>query len=422
MSISKRLRRYRGWIALVALVAVGAAVYLLTRPAPNARTATTYTTQAATRGTLSVTVSGTGNLAVDNTTDVYPSVSGTVASVNVAKGDKVAEGEVLFTLDAQSARANTAKALAGYRQSQQGVAQASANLMKTKNNLVNLQDRVNEPTSTVTSADVAAAKADVTAASASLASAKASQASSALDYEQAKASEKDLAVKAPASGVIYSIDIAVDDTVSAASGSGSSSAGSSVASAMGASTTAASSSSSSAPIVIAPAQPLAVLLAINEVDLPSLKIAQRADIEFDALPDLTATGKVYDIADTGANSSGVVTFDVWLSLDVADPALRAGMSSAATIVTGVAKDATIVPSAAVKSNTDGTSYVQVLDASGNPRKVIVEVGLSSSTQAQILSGITEGEKVVTSSSASSSTSPTTRGGFSMPGFGGGPRG
>ncbi|MCE5191199.1 MAG: efflux RND transporter periplasmic adaptor subunit [Actinomycetia bacterium] len=420
MSISKRLRRYRGWIALVALVAVGAAVYLLTRPASNAGTATTYTTEAATRGTLSVTVSGTGNLAVDNTTEVYPSVSGTVASVKVAKGDKVATGDVLFTLDAQNARANTAKALAGYRQSQQGVAQASANLVKTKNNLANLQERANEPSNTVTSADIAAAQADVTAASASLTSAKASQASSALDYEQTKASQSDLVVKAPASGVIYSIDIAAGDTVSASSG-GSSSAGSNVAPAMGVSTTAASSSSSSnAPIVIAPAQPLSVLLAINEVDLPSLKIGQRADIEFDALPDLTSTGKVYDIADTGTNSSGVVTFDVRLSLDVADPALRAGMSSAATIVTGVAKDAIIVPSAAVKLNTDGTSYVQVLDPSGTPRKVTVEVGLSSSTQAQILSGVTEGEKVVTSSSATSGTS--TGGGFSMPGFGGGPRG
>ncbi len=175
MTISKRLRRYRGWIALVALVAVGGAVYLLTRPAASTATKTTYTTEAAAKGTLSVTVSGTGNLEVDGTTDVYPATSGTVASIKVAEGDEVSTGDVLFTLDADTAEASTAKALASYRQSQQSVAQSSANLVKAKNTLTTLEDRADEPSSTVTSADIAAAKADVTSAAANLTSAKASQ-------------------------------------------------------------------------------------------------------------------------------------------------------------------------------------------------------------------------------------------------------
>ncbi len=148
----------------------------------------------------------------------------------------------------------------------------------------------------------------------------------------------------------------------------------------GGSSSTSSSSSSSAPNVIAPKQPLAVHLTVNEVDLPSLKVGQRADIEFDALPDLAATGKIYEIASEGSSSSGVVTFDVWLSLDVADPALRSGMSSAATIVTDVVKDALLVPNGAVKSDGNGGYYVQVLDASGNPQKVTVETAVASSTQ------------------------------------------
>lgn len=175
--------------------------------------------------------------------------------------------------------------------------------------------------------------------------------------------------------------------------------------------------------MIAPKQPLAVHLTVNEVDLPSLKVGQRADIEFDALPDLAATGKIYEIASEGSSSSGVVTFDVWLSLDVADPALRSGMSSAATIVTDVVKDALLVPNGAVKSDGNGGYYVQVLDASGNPQKVTVETGVASSTQTQILSGISEGDEVVTASSATSSSSSSgsqSGGGFMM--MGGGPRG
>ncbi|PKQ38323.1 MAG: hypothetical protein CVT59_03625 [Actinobacteria bacterium HGW-Actinobacteria-1] len=417
MTITKRLRRYRGWIALAALVAVGGTAYALTRPTTDAATKTTYTTEAAANGTLSVTVSGTGNLEVDGTTDVYPATSGTVASVKVAEGDEVSEGDVLFTLDADTAEAATAKALASYRQSQQSVAQASANLVKAKNNLADLEDRADEPSSTVTSADIAAAKAEVSSASAGLTSSKASVTVASLDYEQTKGAESDLVVKAPASGVIYELNIEVGDAV--ATSSGSTSSGSSNAGVTGANSTA--STSSSAPIVIAPKQPLAVHLTVNEVDLPSLKVGQRADIAFDALPDVTATGKVYEISDAGTSSSGVVTFDVWLSIDVADERLRSAMSSSATIVTNVVKDALLVPNAAVKSDGNGGYYVQTLDANGVPQKVVVETGEASATQTQILSGIVEGDVVVTASSSATSSTTSSGGGFMMGGMGGGPR-
>lgn len=417
MTISKRLRRYRGWIALAALIAVGGTAYALTRPTTDAATKTTYTTEAAANGTLSVTVSGTGNLEVDGTTDVYPAASGTVASVKVAEGDKVSEGDVLFTLDADTAEAATAKALASYRQSQQSVAQSSANLVKAKNNLADLEARADEPSSTVTSADIAAAKAEVSSASAGLTSSKASATVASLDYEQTKDAESDLVVTAPASGVIYELNVEVGDSV--ATSGGSSSSGSSNTGATGTNSTA--STSSSAPIVIAPEQPLAVHLTVNEVDLPSLKVGQRADIAFDALPDVTATGKVYEISDAGTSASGVVTFDVWLSIDVADARLRSAMSSSATIVTSVVKDALLVPNAAVKSDGNGGYYVQTLDASGVPQKVVVETGEASATQTQILSGIAEGDVVVTASSSATSSTTSSSGGFIMGGMGGGPR-
>jgi multidrug efflux pump subunit AcrA (membrane-fusion protein) len=416
MTISKRLRRYRGWIALGVLVAVGGTTYALTRPAADAAAKVTYTTGTAEIGTLSVTVAGTGNLTVDGTTDVYPDISGTVASIKVAEGDAVTKGDVLFTLSADSAEAATAKALASYRQSQQSVAQASASLLKSKNALSDLEDRADEPSSTVTSADITAAKAEVTAASASVTSSKASQTVSSLEYEQVKDAEDDLVVTAPTSGIIYTLNIEVGDSVQTSGGS-TSSAGADTA---GTST----SSSSSAPVVISPKQPLALQLTVNEVDLPTLEVGQRADVAFDALPDVTATGKVYDIDDAGLSTSGVVTFKVWISIDVADERLRSGMSSAATIVTDVVKDALLVPNAAVKSDGNGGYYVQVLDASGVPQKVTVETGEASSTQTQILSGISEGAEVVTaSSSATSSTTNSSGGGlFNMGGGGGAPRG
>jgi len=452
MAKARTWRRYRGWIAAAVLVAIAAAAFFAFRQSGASTPTESYQTEQVSAGTISVTVSGTGNLAVDGTTDVYPDTAGTVASIAVSEGTAVSTGTVLFRLDEADAEANTASALSSYRRSQQSVAQAEAQLVKAENTLDDLEDRYASQSTaavttvassvatgtsgtgatqatTVTSGDIEVAEADVASAEASLASAKTDRTAAALAYDEAQAAEDDLAVTSPASGIVYSLDVEIGDSVS--TGSGSSTGTGSTTNAAGGTgvtgdTTTSSSTSSGAPIVIAPAQPLALVLAVNEVDLPSLKVGQRADIEFDALPDLTATGKVIEIADEGTVNSGVVTYDVTLSLDVADPALRAGMSSAATIVTAIAKDALLVSNAAVKSNTDGTSYVLVMEnGATTPTQVTVETGLSSSTQTQILSGLEVGQTVVTqtttSSSGSDSGSSGSGGGsgIMMPGIGGG---
>ncbi|HZL04384.1 MAG TPA: biotin/lipoyl-binding protein, partial [Coriobacteriia bacterium] len=270
MALSKRIRRYRGWIAAVVLVAIGATVYLVTRDGGADATTTTYTTEQAAIGTISVTVSGTGNLDIDGTTDVYPAASGVVAAVKVSEGSSVATGTALFTLDAASAKANTAKTLASYRQSQQQVAQASAQVTQAKNSLAALVARSKEPTNTVSDADVDAAEAQVTSAQAALASAKASSAMALIEYKDAQDAEDDLTVTSPCSGVVYALNIESGDSVSTSGGNTQSSAAST-----GMNQTSTTTSSSGAPVVIAPEQPLAVHLTVNEVDLPSLRLGQR---------------------------------------------------------------------------------------------------------------------------------------------------
>ena len=72
MALSKKSKRYRGWIAACLIVGVALAAILITRGAPDASRAPSYTTETAETGTLSVTVDGTGNLAVRDEVDVYP--------------------------------------------------------------------------------------------------------------------------------------------------------------------------------------------------------------------------------------------------------------------------------------------------------------------------------------------------------------
>ncbi|HSK47381.1 MAG TPA: efflux RND transporter periplasmic adaptor subunit, partial [Coriobacteriia bacterium] len=332
MALPKRFRKHRGWLAFLVIVAIAGTVWFVTMRSNKSEAAqTTYTTEAASTGTLSVTVSGSGNLELASEREVWPKTGGTVDEVKVDEGDKVSKGDVLFTLDSSDAEAATSKALTSYRQAQSQVAQAEAQLTKAKSNLSNLKDKADDPQTTVTSADIKSAEADVSSASASLSSAQASASESWSSYNDALDAEDELEVTAPASGRVWTIDIDEGDSVS--TGSSGSSASSSSDSAAGASSTGTTASTgSSAPITIAPTKPLVATLAINEVDLPSLKKGQRADLEFDALPDLAMTGEVTGIADEGTVSSGVVTFDVTVRLDVVNKKLKPGMTVAASIV------------------------------------------------------------------------------------------
>jgi len=61
MALSRQLRRYRGWIAAGVLVAVVAVAYVaFAQTSDDDTPGVTYTTEQVTLGTISVTVSGTG--------------------------------------------------------------------------------------------------------------------------------------------------------------------------------------------------------------------------------------------------------------------------------------------------------------------------------------------------------------------------
>ncbi len=292
MAVSRKLRRYRGWIALGALVVIGAVAFAVVRSMKEPPAKTTYTTEQAGIGTLSVTVAGTGNLEMRDLVEVYPVGSGTADSVDVETGDAVKAGDTLYTLDADEAKAATAKAYASYRQAVEGVKRAESTLFKARKTLSELEDlqdeqedaaskpstsTVSQNTDEVTDNDIKAAEKDVATAKAGVTSAEAQCSSALLAYEQTKTAQGNLTVTAPVSGIVWAVNVEEGGSVSSGGGS-------SGASGQNAATT--TSSSSSAPVSIATDGELAVMLSVNEVDVPSLEVGQRAELAFDALPDL----------------------------------------------------------------------------------------------------------------------------------------
>ncbi len=160
----------------------------------------------------------------------------------------------------------------------------------------------------------------------------------------------------------------------------------------------------------------------NEVDVAKIKVGDTATATFDAVPDLTITGKVVSIDQVGTVTSGVVNYNVKIAFDVSDPRVKSSMSTTIVVATDVAQNAIVVPSSAVKSNANG-SYVLTVPSSTPvstdttgialitaPTQTPVTIGISDDIDTQIVSGISVGDKIitktVTSTTKTASTAPS----------------
>lgn len=179
-------------------------------------------------------------------------------------------------------------------------------------------------------------------------------------------------------------------------------------------------------------------ISLNEVDATKIRVGQKATLTFDAVPDLVVAGTVGEVSPLGAVSAGVVSYGIKVNLDTLDARIKPGMSVNANIITEVKENVLSVPNEAVKTQAR-SSYVEVpaspfTSASTTPVtslpeapvKSQVTVGISNDSDSEIVSGLSEGDWVITktntSSLSTSRTASTQQSGFSALGGGGGARG
>jgi RND family efflux transporter MFP subunit len=161
--------------------------------------------------------------------------------------------------------------------------------------------------------------------------------------------------------------------------------------------------------------PLEVTAEFAESDLPALAVGQAATVTISAVNG-TLSGKVTRITPvaTSSGSSNVVTYAVTVSLENVPADVRSGMSADVAVATATATNVIAVPSIALVG-ANGNYEVRVLTADGQVETRAVDVGLMTSSLAEIKSGLTAGDRVVTGTvTARQSTTST---GFG-PGLGG----
>src|SRR5262249_44794900 len=157
---------------------------------------------------------------------------------------------------------------------------------------------------------------------------------------------------------------------------------------------------------------------VTETDLPSIAVGQPASVSI-AAANTSVDGTVDQIAPTSDSSSGnVVTYAVTISLPNVPAAVKSGMSANVSITTASASNVVAVPAIALLG-TSGNYSVRTVNDSGEVQTVPVNVGLVTSSLAEIQSGVDAGTAVVVGTSSTRTGSSTTTGGFGGGGFGGG---
>lgn len=137
---------------------------------------------------------------------------------------------------------------------------------------------------------------------------------------------------------------------------------------------------------------MTVEITIDELDISKISAGQTAAVTIDALGGEVVTATVTKIANNGENLGGNSKFTVELTLEKSGDMLP-GMYASVVLTLGITDNAVSVPVAALVENGTETvlytSYDEETGELGTP--VAVTVGVSDGENAQILSGITEGE-------------------------------
>ena len=156
---------------------------------------------------------------------------------------------------------------------------------------------------------------------------------------------------------------------------------------------------------------------LSQIDTPKVKVGNEVTLTFDAFPNKTYTGKVISIDTIGNISSGVTTYPAYIKLDSEVPEILPNMTANSNIITQVKDNVLLVPVSAVQTQ-NGESTVRILK-NGQIQNVTVETGLSSATQTEIVSGLSEGESVVTGNGTTTGRDTSNQNRSPFSGFGGG---
>jgi HlyD family secretion protein len=381
---------------LVIVVVAGILIFLISGPLLGGNKESQVSTDTVKKATIIDTVSESGNIQSNQLT-VYSVSSGIIEELYVKNGDAVKKGDKLFKVKSTASNQDKASAYATYLSAKNSLANAQAKInslqaaeFKANQTFMNGKGSEDNPDTSDPNyiqekANWLQAEADYKNQATAISQAQASLNSASLSYQ----ATQDSIVTAQVAGTIANVAYGVGDQVTASMNSSSN-----------------TDTSASSVLVIGTETESVIKIQINEVDVNKIKVGQEATVTISAIRDKTFKGEVTRVDDYGTDTSGVITYNVYVKVTDPDEQIRPLMSAVVVIQTTKHENALVVPNSAVKPYKGGKA-VQVRDTSkpGNQLKYIqVKTGIKNTSQTEILEGLTEGTEIVTSTTATTTKS------------------
>jgi HlyD family secretion protein len=398
MALSRK-KKIIGISAIVVIIII----VLLAAVRRNGQGELAVQTESAGRQDIVETVTATGKIEPRTQVKISADVAAKITHLAVKEGDWVEQGDLLVRLDSERYAAALEQAQAALRSAQANANLAKETLLKTEKDYHRTEQLFEQKLESQAMYDQAYAALQIEKARHQSALELVDQAQASV--KQARDNMSKTTIYAPMSGTISALYKEVGEI------------------ALG------SQFQEDVILIVSDLSVMEALVDVDENDVVKISLDDSATVDIDALPDTTFHGVVREIA-SSANISGLGTtqqkteFQIKLTITDAMSELRPGMTASADIVTETRDSTLCVPIQCVTVRTPdqlmsgppaGGRGAEADSASGPrfipdrdgfvpvifvvqedvARAIQVETGIQSDTHIEIVSGISEGDQIVT---------------------------
>jgi HlyD family secretion protein len=352
-----------------------------------------YKTTEVMRSDIRSVISATGTIqAYNDTIDVGTQISGKIAKLYVDYNSVVRKGQLIAKIDSSQQVTDVNQAAATLASAQADLQSNLALLDKAQKDYARTKELSKRDLIARSEVDSGISSVSTARASVAASRAKIAQYSAALQNKRITLAYTN--IYSPVDGVVIAKNVEEGQTVAA---------------------------SYSTPSIVEIARDLTkmqVKINVDEADIGGVKDGQVAEFTVDSYPNVKYKGYVKQIRLAPSSTDNVVTYSVIAVVDNKDKTLLPGMSANVSLILKECPDTLVVPNSAFRfrpvvqtqSKDDGGApgmmrrkqniaavrkpTVYVIE-NGKPVKRNVEKGVTDGEFTQILSGVKEGERVIT---------------------------
>jgi macrolide-specific efflux system membrane fusion protein len=364
------------WRIAAGLLALSCAAYgaYHVLATPKAR----FLTEPVTRADVESVVRAIGQVRPLQEVDVGTRANGELLSLKVKVGDKVVRGQLLAEIDPEEVENSLRGSRAELDSAKAKKRSAQIELALQRKVLARAQALRSAEAGS--QADFEAAQAAVQKQQNAIAESEAQIKRSTFEVETAAKKRADTQVKAPMDGVVTVIPIKQGQTIL-------------------------SIQSAQVILTIADLSTMKVETRVSEADVARVKAGQKVRFSVLSAPDVLIDATVREVEPAPAKlkreTSEAVYYNAIFDVDNASGALRPLMNADVSIIEGAVSQVLTVPfNAVTASKANDTASVMVLEK-GVPVSREIRTGMRGDTRIEVLSGLSEGERVVIGDMAAS---------------------